>query len=289
MAPRSPTNDYTVNQSKYRVWSALLALAFVAGIAHAQDNGKDSATRDPHAVQPERPTVATHAGTVARGWMELEEGGEWDKLPDGTRSFTAPTNLKTGLGSRAQLNLMFNVIRAANVRGGNLSLGDLTVGVKYRIVDDGRLLGDFAILPAIKLPTGQVESGAGTGTTDFSLLLISSHQVGPVAIDLNVGETRRSGDGSRAPKATGIWTASSGFPLVGQLGWVAEVFGYPRTAGIAGAPAIAAFLTGPTFTPLEWLAIDAGVIAPITGPQPRAAYAGLVWNLGCVLPRGHCR
>jgi hypothetical protein len=289
MAPRSPTYDYTVNHPKYRVWSALLALAFVAGIAHAQDSGKDSATRDPHAVQPERPTVATHAGTVARGWIELEEGGEWDKLPDGTRSFTAPTNLKTGLGSRAQLNLMFNVIRAANVRGGNLSLGDLTVGVKYRIVDDGRLLGDFAILPAIKLPTGQVESGAGTGTTDFSLLLISSHEVGPVAIDLNVGETRRSGDGSRAPKAAGIWTASFGFPLVGRLGWVAEAFGYPRTAGIAGAPAIAAFLTGPTFSPLEWLAIDAGVIAPITGPQPRAAYAGLVWNLGCVLPRGHCR
>jgi hypothetical protein len=273
----------------YRVSTALLALAIVAGIARAQDGAKDSVTRDPHAVQPERPTVATHAGTVARGWMELEEGGEWDKLPDRTRSFSAPTNLKTGLGSRTQLNLIFNVIRAASVRGGNLSLGDLMIGVKYRIVDDDRLLGDFAILPAIKLPTGQVESGAGTGTTDFSLLLISSHQVGPVAIDLNVGETRRSGDASRASKAAGVWTASFGFPLVGQLGWVAEVFGYPRTAGIAGTPPTVAFLTGPTFSAREWLAFDAGMIAPITGPQPRAAYAGLVWNLGCVLPRRHCR
>ena len=30
--------------------------------------------KDPHAAQPERPTVATHAGTVARGWFEIETG-----------------------------------------------------------------------------------------------------------------------------------------------------------------------------------------------------------------------
>jgi hypothetical protein len=283
------TSIYTLKRPKYRVLSALVALGGVAGMGNAQATGKDSAARDPHAVQPERPTVATHAGTVARGWMELEGGGEWDKLSDGTRSFNAPTNLKTGLGPRAQLNLMFNLIRAETVRGGNLSFGDLIVGVKYRIVDDDKVLGDFAILPAVKLPTGPESSGAGTGTTDFSLLLISSRQIGPVSIDLNIGETRRSGDGSRAPNAAGIWMASFGFPLLGNLGWVAELFGYPRTSGLAGMPAIAAFLTGPTFSVREWLALDAGLIAPITGPQPRAAYAGLVWNLGCMLPRGHCR
>jgi hypothetical protein len=184
---------------------------------------------------------------------------------------------------------MFNLIRAQSVRGGSLSFGDLTIGVKYRVVDDDHLLGDFAILPAVKLPTGQESAGAGTGTTDFSLLLISSRQLGPVSIDLNVGETRRSGDGSRAPNAAGIWTASFGFPVFGNVGWVAELFGYPRTSGIAGMPAIAAFLTGPTFSAREWLAFDAGVIAPITGSQPRAAYAGLVWNLGCALPRRWCR
>jgi Putative MetA-pathway of phenol degradation len=274
---------------KYRVFTALLALSIGARTGGAQNTGKDSTARDPHAVQPERPTVATHAHTVARGWMELEEGGEWDKLSDGTHSFSAPTNLKTGLGSRTQLNLMFNLIRAQSVRGGSLSFGDLTIGVKYRVVDDDNLLGDFAILPAVKLPTGQESTGAGTGTTDFSLLLISSRQLGPVSIDLNVGETRRSGDGSRAPNAAGIWTASFGFPVFGNVGWVAELFGYPRTSGIAGMQAIAAFLTGPTFSAREWLAFDAGVIAPITGSQPRAAYAGLVWNLGCALPRRWCR
>jgi hypothetical protein len=255
----------------------------------APASAKDSTPRDPHSVQPERPTVATHAGTVARGWVELEEGGEWDKHADGTHSFSAPTNMKIGLGERTQLNLLMSLIHDQTVREGALSLGDLTVGVKYRIVDGDRLLGDFAILPAVKLRTASSTSGAGTGTTDFSLLLISSREIGPVAMDLNVGQTRRSGNGSEAPKTAGIWTSSFGFPVRGPLGWVAELFGFPRTSGPAGTAAIAAVLTGPTFTVRDWLAVDGGVIAPITGPQPRAAYAGFVWNLGCALPHGSCR
>ena len=266
----------------------LVGLFICAEPAQPQDVRRDSAARDPHAVQPERPTVATHAGTVAPGWIELEEGAEWDKLADGTRAFIAPTNLKVGLAPRAQLNLLVNLIHANAVRGGALALGDFTVGVKYRIVEDDRWLGDFAILPAVKLPTAIEGSGAGTGTTDFSLLLISSRQIGPVVVDLNAGQTRRSGDGTQAPKTAGIWTASFGFPVTGSLGWVAEFFGYPRTSGPEGSKAIAAFLTGPTFLVREWIGLDAGIISRITGPQPRAAYVGFVWNFGCVLPARRC-
>jgi hypothetical protein len=250
------------------------------------DTTRDSTARDPHAVQPERPTVATHAGTVARGFLELEEGGEWDKAPDGARTFLAPTNLKIGLASRAQLNLLVNVISDRALRGG-LAAGDFTVGVKYRIVDGDPILGDFAILPAVKLPTAS-ESGAGTGTTDFSLLLISSHQLGPVAMDLNVGQTRRGGDGTSTPKRAGIWTASFGFPVSGPLGATVELFGYPRTTGPVGAKGIAALLIGPTYLVREWLALDAGIIAPLTGPQPKAIYTGFVWNFGCVVPGRFC-
>ena len=166
-------------------------------------------------------------------------------------------------------------------------MGDLTVGVKYRIVDGDRILGDFAVLPALKLPTGAI--AAGTGTTDFSLLLISSREVGPVAVDLNVGQTRRTGDGSDAPKIAGIWTASFGFPVTGPVGGTLEVFGYPRTRGPQATDAIAALLVGPTLLVREWLAFDAGMIVPITGPQPHAFYTGFVWNLGCVAARRVCR
>jgi hypothetical protein len=184
------------------------------------------------------------------------------------------------------LNLLINVIKFS---GGSAALGDLTVGVKYRIIEDDPWLGDFAILPALKLPTAATTTGAGTGTTDFSLLLISSHQIGPVAMDLNVGQTRRSGDGSRAPITARFWTAAFGFPISGPVGAVAELFGYPRTAGPQGAEATAALLAGPTFTVREWLAFDAGIITPLTGPQPHAFYAGFIWNLGCLAPAKVCK
>src|SRR5436305_14690024 len=109
-----------------------LLLAAVGGSLGAQAGPPDSTARDPHAVQPERPTVATHAGTVARGWFELEEGGEWDKSGDDQKTFFAPTNLKIGLASKAQLNILFNVIDDRSIRSGNLTASDVTIGVKYQ-------------------------------------------------------------------------------------------------------------------------------------------------------------
>jgi len=216
--------------------------------------------------------------------VELEEGGEWDKAADGKRTFVAPTNLKIGLARRAQLNVLVNLITAT---GTSLAVSDVTLGVKYRIVDDAPIVGDFAILPAIKLPSATT-SFAGTGTTDFSLLLVSSHQLGQVAMDLNVGQTWRGGDGTSAPKIASLWTASFGFPIDGPLGAVAEVFGYPRTTGPVGAKGTAALLVGPTYLAREWLAFDSGIIVPIAGNQPHAIYVGFVWNMGCLVPARFC-
>ena len=255
----------------------LLSIVLLIGGASVARAQADSAA-NPRAVQPERPTVATHAGTVAPGYIELEEGGEWDRWPGRERTFFAPTNLKIGLTSRAQLNLLVNVIHDPRIAGRDIDFGDLTVGVKYRVLDNHPILGDFAVLPAVKFPTASGD--AGTGTTDLSLLFISSHQLGPVAMDPNAGATRRSGDGSSAPTIATIWTASFGFPIAGPIGATAEVFGFPSTSGPAGSRATAALLLGPTFLAREWLAFDAGFITPLTGPQPHALYAGFVLNFG---------
>lgn len=224
--------------------------------------------------------MATHAGTVAPGYLEIETGGEWDRFSDRSRGFLIPTVFKFGLTPHAQLSVFTAAVDAPGA--GSLSLGDLAVGVKWRLADDMPLLGRFAALPSIKLPTGSTTSGAGTGTTDVGLLLISSHDIGPVALDINAGYTRRSGDGSAAPHDATVWTISTGGPAVGPLGWVAEVFGYPRTTGSAGQTSTVAALFGPTLSVRTWLALDAGVITPIAGSPARAVYAGGVWNVGRV-------
>lgn len=224
---------------------------------------------DPRAAQPERPTVATHAGTVAPGYLEIEAGVESDRDTSRATNF-APILLKIGIASNAQLSIFSSVDRVDS---------DINVGVKWRLLDDAPILGDFAILPAIKLPAEAVSKG-GTGTTDVGLLLISSHKFGDVEMDLNVGATRRSGDGTRVPKTASVWTASFGGPFTEIFGWAAEVYGYPGTGGPAGQKALVGFLTGPTATVRKWLVFDMGLIVPVSGPQPHALYAGGVYNIG---------
>ena len=231
---------------------------------------------DPHAVQPERPTVATHAGTVAPGWLEIEAGVERDRFNPGLSSAFTPTVFKLGVASHIQLSAFGSIVHSPGATG----LGDVGVGIKWRIVDDAPFFGDFAVLPSLKAPTGDATKGTGTGTTDGAILLISSHSFGPVSMDINAGYTRRSGDGSNAPKDATLWTVSFGGPATGRLGWTAECYGYPGTSGPAGQSPIVAVLAGPTLLLRKWLAVDAGVIVPLTGPQPHALYAGGVYNVG---------
>jgi Putative MetA-pathway of phenol degradation len=238
------------------------------------------APSDPHEVQPERPTVATHAGTVAPGWAELEGGVELDGVGEGTHTFSTPSNLKLGLAHRTQLNVLASWIRNSGNGSATSGLSDVTLALKWRIADSLPALARFAILPSIKFPVGSRSHGTGTGTTDAGLLLISSHSLGTAEVDVNLGYTRRSGNGSEAPRESTVWTISAGVPLMAVLGWVGEVYGFPGTSGPAGRAPVVAFLTGPTVQPYRWLAIDAGTIIPVAGPQQHSLYAGFVWNLG---------
>jgi hypothetical protein len=247
-----------------------LAATGVAGVASAQT------TRDPHDVQPERPTVATHAGTVAPGWVEIETGVEHDRFGPGDNTVFTPTVVKIGLSNTVQLGVFGSAVHTITGSG----VGDLAIGAKWRIVDDAPFLGDFAILPTVKFPTGSADRNTGTGTTDASLLLISSHAFGAVSMDVNAGYTRRSGNRANASMSASLWTVSVGGPVRGPAGWTLECYGYPGTGGPAGQAAIVALLGGPTYLVRSWLAVDAGVIVPLAGPQAHALYAGGVYNVG---------
>jgi hypothetical protein len=258
---------------------AAVALLALSSIARAQGADGSPAPADPHAAQPERPTVATHAGTVAPGWVEIEAGVERDDL-HGARTFFTPTVLKLGIVPRVQLELASSFVHLSGRIPDYSGIGDVSAALKWRAIEHAPVIGDFALQPSLKLPSGSALHGTGTGTTDVGLLLISSHDWGDYALDVNVGYTRRSGDGSAAPRDATLWTVSSGGPVYESLGWVAELFGFPGTTGPSGNRGTVAFLTGPTFTIVKWLVIDAGTIIPLTGPQPHSWYAGLTWNVG---------
>jgi hypothetical protein len=250
----------------------LFAIMFFATRASAQE-----AASDPRAVQPERPTVATHAYTVAPGYVEIEAGAQGDRLGRGSRAYQAPIVTKFGIGSHVQLNLTTPFVFAS--AGQRASAGDVALGLKWRLLDGSRLLGAFAVLPSVKFATGSAARGSGTGTTDIGVTAISSRHIGVVAVDLNATYTRL-GAGTSTPAADdALWTASFGFPLHRRLGAVAELFGAPTIDGSARR-STAALLIGPTFLVRPALNVDAGVIAPLRGDVPHAIYAGVVWNLG---------
>ena len=242
---------------------------------------------DPHAAKPERPTVATHAWTVAPQYAEVETGIELDRNGSQSWDGSTPTVLKIGVAPRVQLSVQSTLAWAKYLP---IGAGDSAVSLKYRIVETHTLFGAFAVEPGIKFPTGGLERG--TNTTDASLLLISSHDVRGVALDLNFGYSRAFGTIPvavpaiypppvvRVSRNTTWWTASTGGGIRGRLGFAAELFGYPATAGISGTPASVAVLAGPTFTVRPWIVIDAGGIVRLRGEQPHALYAGLVYNVG---------
>ncbi len=260
-------------------WRSVAATAAGAATVADTDRVRADDNSDPRAVQPERPTVATHAGTVAPGYLEIETGIERDRASDRTGATLVPTVFKFGVTRTTQLSIVAPLYGSTRVPFG---VGDVALGVKWRIAEGGGVLQRTSLQPQVKFATG---GARGTGTTDVSLLLINSRTIGPVAIDLNVTGVWRTADGTGTFRTGSLWAASAGLPVRGPLGWAVEFFGSSRTSSAADGAAIVALLTGPTYLIRPSLAVDLGVIVPIAGRPPRAFYLGLVTNLGQLLGR----
>ena len=142
------------------------------------------------------------------------------------------------------------------------------------------MLGDFALLPIVTFPSGSATAGSGTGTIDATLLLLSSRNLGVVHLDMNLGVTWRSGNGSLAPTSASLWRAAFSGTLQGPLAWAVEVHGFPGTTGPAGSGTTIGLFADVGYTVSPSLVLDFGSIVPVNGGQPRSLYAGLTWNAG---------
>src|SRR5512137_2618464 len=91
--------------------SFVAALALIALGAAAAANGQSVAPPSPRTAQPERPTVATHAFTVAPGIVEMEAGFLQQRPDAASNQVGVPVLFKIGLGSRLQLDVAPGWIR----------------------------------------------------------------------------------------------------------------------------------------------------------------------------------
>jgi len=256
------------------------ALALLAMSVPAWAQPQPAAAPNPRAAQPERPTVAAHAYAVAPGYVELQAG--FQRQQDGALAnrLAVPLLLKIGLAERVQLDVAPGWQRDASGDRAQSGMTDFVVGVKWRLTDDAPVIGAFAVQTTVSLPTGSPESGRGSGKAALNLLAISSHKLGPLAMDINAGYTRLAGESEVAPRDSTVWTVSTGFPVAGRIGWIAELFGYPGTRGPSGGLPVVGFLTGPTITLNPSLVLDAGATFDVLRFGGTAIYGGLTWNIG---------
>ena len=124
---------------------SVLSAVTVAASAAAQT----PAAPDPRAAQPERPTVATHAYTVAPGYVEIEAGAQRQPTEWANADVSVPVLFKIGLGSRLQLDVAPGFARVASDGGVRSGVTDVMLAVKWRLAD--RAPGPRGVCPATLL------------------------------------------------------------------------------------------------------------------------------------------
>src|SRR3989441_9865025 len=180
--------------------------------------------QSPHAANPERPSVATHAYTVAPGYMELEQGVRAQGFGNVRDQTSWEFNLKIGVARPVQLGLFGT---GYNRTGEGNGVGDVGVALKLR--RDLSSTHTVALVPAVTLPSGDQSLGLGAGRVLGSLLAVWSFELGALLhTDLNAGPV---GIGAGRPQVLG--TASFSRAL-GRWGVAAEVYGYTRGGAGAG-------------------------------------------------------
>jgi hypothetical protein len=230
---------------------------------------------DPHAAQPERPSVATHAGTVAAGWLEVEAGLALTRRDGRLGDAGVPIAGKLGLADRLQLTVSPTVSRSGD---GRWAFGDLGLSLKWRIGDDWPIVGSLAVLPGVTWGE-PADAPARSRPTTAGVVVISSRSIGDLSLDVNAGYTHRIDDLSGGAAET-LWAIALGGPIAGRVGWGAEIYGYPRTRGPSARPGIVGSVANVTVAVRPALAIDVGVVAGLSRAEEHAIVAGVVWNAG---------
>ena len=226
------------------------------------------AQASPRAANPERPTVATHAYTVAPGYAELEQGARAfgvNGLGEGT---AWDLNLKIGVGEGLQLGLFGAGYLRTRAGAG---VGDVGLSVKASRVISPKAA--IALVPAMTLPSGDARRGLGAGRTLGSLVgVLSADLPQGFHFDANMGA---AGIGAGRPQ----WFTSLGLAHegVGPAGVAVELFDF--TVGGAG-PRQRGFLAALMVTVAEWMVVDGGGVRGLVGGTPDQLFLGMTTNLG---------
>jgi len=159
-------------------------------------------------------------------------------------------------------------------------IGDLSLGGKWRFLDETPWLPRQAMVVVVKLPTADEDKGLGSGKTDVDLTWVASTALNDqTGVHLNAGY---SWIGKLAEEEVGDvlhYGVALDYKISAPLQWVGEVFVDEGLRG--GTDSVVQCNTGCRWQAADGLTLDLAVGTKISGEAPDfTATAGLTWAFG---------
>lgn len=223
----------------------------------------------------EIPLVSEDPGTQGRGGLQIEAGTEYGmdreyetgvdvKARSLQQSFVLTLGLSQPLDAFVEAPLRWEHVRElGETTSREHGVTDLALGLKWRFLE--RAGWEFALKPALSLPTGREEHGLGAGRLGCGTTLIASTTRGPWTALLNGAYILNE---NRLDERRHIWRASAAaaFQALERLRLVAD-FGVERDADRASHKDPAFALSGFIFSPNEDLDLALGVRTGLNAPE----------------------
>ncbi len=147
-------------------------------------------TLTPSAAFGGRPLVTEDAGTVEKGFYELELALDYSRDNNRDKNYIPSAQLAYGLTDRAEVALAGSYLFQDNHEGGREDgWGDVTAYLKYRIWGEGENYPAFSFKPQVKIPTADENKGLGSGKADYGLTAVFSKSFTGLNLHFNAGYT----------------------------------------------------------------------------------------------------
>jgi hypothetical protein len=226
-----------------------------------------------------RPLATEDAYNVGARGLEAEFGFDFTKV-DGGKEY-GPTVVGTyGLLDFLDVGAEGPVVFTDPDEGDGASgIGDVAVRAKVVIFGSEEAGPTFAVVPEVKLASGDEEKGLGCGSNDFGGLAVVSYAAGRVTLHGNVGygyAAPKEGDGEGAACAAVAAEVAAFGPVTLAAEFLADLSKEETENGDGKYPMAAG--GGVSVAALENLALDAGVTVGLGAADGETAVtAGVTW------------
>ena len=219
----------------------------------------------PGYVMAGRPLATSDTATIDKGTFELEVGYEYVKHEDEENNFSIALTYGVLNNLEVGIELPYTFIDYATTEKVD-GIGDLSIGLKYRLWDEVGNFPSGALSFSIKTQTGDEDKGLGTGEVDYEICSIFTKQIGPMLIHMNAGYTFKGEPEGRDIDDVFLYNFALEYP-VGNFNLVGEIVGETTFEGNFDANPCEG-LIGFNYPIKENLVYDFGINFPISEVSP---------------------